>query len=406
MKENSTGKVYFVCRSEYESPVGHRIVELPGDSVLGWFQQEWPDAEMRDQILSPDQTGAFVADDGSSSPIPTYNYDAIEEHIATTLGGTVYDMLSIWKAMAKWGPEPPKTKADFEKFVASIDYDGDPIAFHEHGLQTVTDDGTIEIAWYLFDDAFIREFPERTAYLTHKDWQLPSTFESSGRDVTLKNAAWNPEDLDANAEGLTYCVFICGHDRSTIRDISGTWLFSGIRIPELANHFRQTPLPLDEGGWPRWPPEILLTRALIQTSKANTLGDFVKEVANSSTRSELWTMAPVVSSLIHKNPRFLAGHAEQSEADLSELMGYLEPNPDPVWTHSLQPLLTQASPHMCQVRFCNQIGYTDIAEPAFDLLSSFIFFDDLWIAANPQLAESILRYATRGGEVLIDLRGE
>ena len=33
--------VYFIYRSEYESPLGHRLVEFPNDNLLEWFQELW-----------------------------------------------------------------------------------------------------------------------------------------------------------------------------------------------------------------------------------------------------------------------------------------------------------------------------------------------------------------------------
>ena len=61
----------------------------------------------------------------------------------------------------------------------------------------------------------------------------------------------------------------------------------------------------------------------------------------------------------------------------------------------MQPRLVQTSPHFCQVRFDERSfadKYPDIA-PEGDL-RAYLFFDDLWVAANPDLAESLLRYGS------------
>jgi len=42
-------KVYFVRRSEYELPLGHKVVEFDNKNLLEWFQEHW----LSEELIAP-----------------------------------------------------------------------------------------------------------------------------------------------------------------------------------------------------------------------------------------------------------------------------------------------------------------------------------------------------------------
>ena len=160
-KRDEAGSVYFVLRSEYEAPLGHRVVEFCDESVLDWVQNHWPNKELIKAIRRGDDE------------VPDRRMNEI-------FGFDVCGFYSVWEAMAAWGKTPPSTEEELAKFFRRIDYgEGELIAI-DHAIQAYSDDDEIEICWYLFDRHFAQQFPERIAFLLQDDWRLPEEFSAEG----------------------------------------------------------------------------------------------------------------------------------------------------------------------------------------------------------------------------------
>ena len=77
-------------------------------------------------------------------------------------------------------------------------------------------------------------------------------------------------------------------------------------------------------------------------------------------------------------------------------------NNQTVWAREMLPARVQASDHMCQIRFHERLNPTSefLAEGS-DYTWPYILFDDLRVAANPDLGQSLLHYAG-GWQVLYE----
>jgi hypothetical protein len=397
------GKVYFVRRSQYELPLGHRVIEFPSPNVLAWFQDNWLSKDVRDLLIDPSSADAL--DDGD---IPIDGLDPIERCTHRLLGKGLYGFNAVWEAMAKWGDLPPQNIADLKTFVASIEYYGE-ITFAEDALQCVTDDDEIEISWLLFDGNFAASHPDRVAFLLHADFRLGEAFASQGA-ATIADPSRDLTPSRRNAIGELHCVFLSSLDGETLGDITGSYRFEGVRLPDFAVFLRSQGIPIEKRKYgpdkPVWPEELILLRALAQSLNAPGLADLLNEAGPESINERLSpTRAFSDFRYAQKIPNFLTGDREACLADFAKLKSDIDSNrqnSQSVWIRRMRPAEIQSSKHFCQIRFHKHLtprkGH-DV--PPVDYTWRYLFFDDLWVAENPIMAQSILNYAS-GWKVLYD----
>ena len=402
-------KTYFVCRSQYEIPLGHRIVGFPSPSLLDWFQDNWISPELRNWLFDPPAEGAFVPTHKPESKwtdedvIPIHNYDSAHQHTEKVLNGGVYGFIAVWKAMAKWSGQPPQNAEELKRFISTIDYPEGQITFRDHALQCLTDDDEIEIAWYLFDEEFAKHHPERVAFLLHPTWQLD---QKAGTETAIP--ATDPSrDLSGSGDppdnGVVYCVFLSALDGMTLLDITGAYRFTGVRLPQFAGFIRSRDVPLEKKTRlhslkPTWPEELILIRALAHSSKAEGFAEFLAEVGDEELNDKA-APARAMSDLRYsiKKPKFLTGSAKSCWEDFERLQSYIAESRKgnrTVWVREMLPPRIQTSDHFCQIRFHERLNPEQGRnyEPV-NYTWSYLFFDDHWIASHSDLAQSILHYA-------------
>lgn len=402
------GKVFFVCRSQYEVPLGHRIVEFQSSTLLDWFHDNWISEDLRKWMLEPPQEGAWVPADKPESEwtdedvIAIHNYDPIHKHTEELLNGGVYGFTDVWEAMAKWGKTPPRDARELRKFVSTINYYGE-ITFDDGALQCLTDDDEIEIAWYLFDDVYAKRNPERVAYLLRPTWELPET-ASIETGVPASDKSRDLSDSgDTPTDGVVYCVFLSSQDGMTLLDLTGAYRFSGVRLPTFAKFLRSREVPVEKNHSdslePNWPDELILLRALSHSNDETSFAEFLAGLGTDVLNHRA-APARAFSDFRYKikQPDFLAGPGRSYLDDFERLESHMEASRKEnrsVWDQEMLPARIQASDHVCQIRFHERLNAKDghDYEPV-NYTWAYIFFDDHWVAANPDLAQSILHYAS------------
>ena len=406
--EGGKGKVYFVCRSQYEIPLGHRIVEFQSSTLLDWFHDNWISDDLRKWLLDPPQEGAWVPADKPESEwtdedvIPINNYDPIHKHTEELLKGDVYGFTDVWEAMAKWGKNPPKNTNELKEFISTINYYGE-ITFDDGALQCLTDDDEIEIAWYLFDDGYAQRNPERVAYLLHPTWELPelagieTSVPASDKSHDLSDSGGTPTD------GVVYCVFLSAQDGMTLLEMTGTYRFSGVRLPGFAQFLRSREVPIEKTQWnslePTWPDELILLRALSHSTDVVGFAEFLTDLGTEVLNSKA-APARAFRDLRYriKEPDFLAGQGRSYQKDFARLESHIEEarkENRSVWVREMLPARIQVSDHFCQIRFHERLNTKEGHDhQPVNYTWAYIFFDDHWVAANSGLAQSILHYGS------------
>lgn len=380
------GKVYLVSRSEYEVPMGHRVDVFDSPDLLSWFQEHWGTEEL-ERIISGESRDA----DGT--------------HASWSGFSQIFSQMEESKS--------PQTWDELKTFLEDCHTEGATLVT-EHAVQGLTDDDEIDTVWYLFDDEFAEANPGRVGYLLHDRWQLDEAVGEAGAS-SPESTIEIPSSGNAGGEGKVYCVFVSALDGLTIRDITGNRRFDGMRLPGFRDYLCQAEVPLakrwDGNMGPAWPEELLLLRAAFLRSEPSK--DFHQALLDLGPNNiNQWLpLARPLSDLAFnlKEERFLAGEKEGCQRDWRRLMDAIvteRSKSNSHWSHEMMPPLVQASPHFCQIRF-HEKGTggsgADLSEGHQG--TAWLFFDDLWMTAHPDLAESLLRYG-KGWDVLFDEKGQ
>ncbi len=328
--------VVFVYRSHYEGPTGKYVRRFDDETVLDWFRARWRGAS-----------------DGR---------DAAQ----TAIGTHVYGLGSLFEAIAEHDLEAPTSGAELRELLGEHLYVEGEILQTTHCLQVITDDDELELAYYLFDDAFLAKYGAKAAFLLHEEVELPTDAGASGYEPRTKTKALKPK---GDGEGAVYLAFLAYYDSCNLVDLEGAVRIDGIRLPALRDHLVSAE-PTDA-----WPFELKLVRSQLDGDRSLGAGlgacarFAVAAITNSVPTSELGLgglrSAADELNALRTDARFArAGH-------------------DP------EKSLVQSDEHVAQL--CLHTDRWGVS----DLYHRWILFDDLWAEANPNLAEAILRYAAR-----------
>ena len=215
--------VYFVYRSHYEGPSGKHVRRLDAESVLGWFRAVWERAQQ--------------ADDAS-------------EWVRTELGCAVYGFASIFEAARDACLPPPESDLNLESYLTEHLYVEGNILYQPHCLQVLTDDDEIELAYFFFDDHYLKENQGRAVYLLHEDWTLPTTSREKPFTPSIPLKVLTPQGTGL---GTTYLAFLAFYDSANLSDLDvwgGPCQIEGVRVPELGDYLGEVQPDED------WPFEL------------------------------------------------------------------------------------------------------------------------------------------------------
>ncbi len=215
---------YLVYRCHYNNPSEKKLVKFEADdTLLDWFANRWQKFQ-------------------GSEPA---------NELEREIGFDVYGLWSIFERALENNLDPPTGYAQLKAYLDEHLYTEGGVELEPHFVQVGTDDDEIEVAYYLFDDEFLKKDGERVAFLMHDDWKLPTTYKPKGN--------FQPNERVEMAQlfggkGNTYFA------RSEIVDsinFDPVWpvCFHGVRLPD----------------WPKllfsvepseaWPAEIRLLRS-------------------------------------------------------------------------------------------------------------------------------------------------
>ncbi|GAB1819718.1 hypothetical protein [Herbidospora sp. RD11066] len=345
--------MYLIYRSAYEGPQGKWIRHFPEPTVYEWFRR------LRSQA-------------------PT-DLEALLDWLTREIGVDIYGLASIFQQKSAYpGRELilPGGREEFPDFLRKHLYVERRLNVGEGNVRALTDDDDIELAFYLLDDDAFAAAPDRWAYLGTENAELPT-------DVTEAGGFTPPDPVDAltekfsGGEGATYLVVL---------DIDGIWfgwspmaMVPGVRLPGLTAALR-------DADKPEWDGEFIALRALISPGDSGiraalerrNLWPFIHDASYVGPHStpDVFEMAP---DLTNSHP---VAHA--AAMDLMETFTL------PGWRFPDRAVILE-SDHLIQATLhVHPNGFRQ-----------FYVFDDLWAAAHPGLAASIM-HAARHWDPLCD----
>ena len=368
--------VYFVYRSPYKSPSGKRQARFEDDTVLDWFRNHWTVIARGD--------------------------------VADLLGFGVYGFGSLFGSDAEEIPPPPKTDEELAKYVQENLYSEGPILTSPHVITVQTDDDELMMAYYIFDDNYVAEYPGRAAFLLNEGWKLPGGHADGRFRPKEPTQAETPA---GKGGGATYWTCAAWEDSCNLEDMAQASRIKGVRVPDLARYLaRPTPSTRWSGWWLLLRSQLLAEGATGDPREKGFLEALLDDPDDDATWAAYsdWLhergLPPAGLTVLERALRAVTrypfrglpraawdavekGTVRQARAALEA--AFPVPKPGPRYPHNHDPAksLVHVEDHLAQL--CVHVGHW---QGQGDLYQQWIFFDDRWAAAHPDLANSILRY--------------
>jgi hypothetical protein len=342
---NGSG-IWFVYRSHYDGPLSKRVRRLKASSVLGWFQEKFEVART------------------AGEPRKVADHE---------LGGYVYGFGTIFEAVKQHGLPCPRSVPALAKLLRKhlyVEGGRDHIRLDEHTLRVLTDDDEVQLAYFFFDDHAARAHPDRVAYLLTEDPRLPDGKGSGTFVPPVKPDALLP---GGGGEGITYACLLTFYDSASMPGEAVA--FPGVRLPELAVHFRRiipesAPAPWSEEWLETWPLELRLLRAMLEPED--------RTIGPALARVQAYPLDTLGSATNHSH--LGVGRYETARREFLKAGKTFRHQGDPSCS------IVHEGEHVAILcaHTSSHFGY-----------QQWIFFDDRWASTWPELAASILRYATQ-----------
>jgi hypothetical protein len=265
---------------------------------------------------------------------------------------------------------PPTSDRVFKSYLDDHLYVEGEVIFEPHALQILTDDDEIELAYFFFDECYLKGNPGRAAYLLHEDWKLPTA---------SRDGAYQPSDITkaikptGAGSGTTYLAFLAFYDSLNLTDldVEGPRNIDGVRVPELCDYLREADPDQD------WPFELKLLRS--QVSQVDFAGAGLKAALGRVTR---FPVHEITNTMNHT--KWGLGGVDQAR---KEFAGLLERIDGQDRRYDPSKSLISVDEHIAQL--CLHVGWEG------EMYHQWIIFDDLWASEHRDLADGILRYAKR-----------
>lgn len=384
--------VHFVLRSHYDNPSEKVARSFDDATVLDWFRNRWES----------------FREHGADS-------DTAYDHCERLFGVPVYGFSSLLVAIRENEVAVPESGDDLADTLETHLYFEGECLCESHCLQVLTDDDELELAYFLFDDAYLAEHGSRAAFLRRVDWRLPTAVEG--------NAAFEPEpDIETlpvtpagagPGEGTLYIAILAYYDSGNLSDIEEPMRLDGCRLVDLprylAGHVPDSDHPYGTPFELRLLRSQLLRtdgledddeRAFVESLRSDpdsptwdVYSDWLQErgrrraeievLERALTACKRFAVGPIVNS--KDMSRFGEGDLDSAANEAADLQ-----------TIDSEKSEVAIGEHIAQLCLHTDTWGTQ------DLYHQWILFDDRWAAANPDLANGVLRFANRWDVLTVD----
>jgi hypothetical protein len=339
--------LWFVYRSHYEGPLSKHVRRLEAPSLLEWFR------------------GLIRQARDASDP------RKLAEEV---LGVYVYGFGSFVKAAKEKRFALPRSTGELRSLLEKhlyVEGGRDNIRLDSHTLRVLTDDDEVSLAYFFFDDHAERKHPDRVTYLLIDDPRLPDGEVEDAFESPVETAELLPA---GGHEGATYACLLTFSDSDSLPGKAR--VFRGVRLPDLADHLRRV-IPHSEpqkwsAEWLKtWPLELRLLRAMLDEGD-RTLAAALERVNSYPP----WRRLQQIN-----HTRLGIGPHDQAREEF--LSAAVDDNDRGRGDPSLSVIHQGEHVAAFCIHATEHFGH-----------QQWILFDDLWAAAHPELASSLLHYAS------------
>ncbi len=394
--------VFFVFRSHYDEPSGKLLRRFEDATVLDWFRNHW--GLVDEDYVAHERTGDLLG----------YPVDVFSDFFQTIFEQDL---------------PAPETDEQLEQCLRDHVDPETPLRFGPHHLTILSmDECDMEVCSYLFDDVYLAQHADRAAYLLHKSWKLPGRGNRRRKHPSAEVGGFEPDEPIEALEpagpgsGTTFGVVLY-YDYENNGPLSELWgpiRIDGVRLPDLASYLSPaapprfedyfllllrsqlfaepfTTNPLEEGfrqdllglaadaGWQRraeaaWPAYC----DWLQEQQERPVGLlFLEQALKALTQFPVAHLPSETLRMVRLGPigsirQWLTDALEKAPPDEDQF-----PLPNKCRVH--------VEEHLAQL--CLNTEHWRTFRRA-ELYHQWIFFDDVWAAAHPILANAILRYAS------------
>ncbi len=344
--------IYLVYRTPHVTPLARKVLTFEDSNLMDWIRRIWPPS-------FPKEGQAFDWENHYNSHFVPLGLENI-----CGMGG-------LWEDMLDHGP-PPETKDGLKEWFQGRWYSEGQIEVSDHAFQSHCDNDDYDFAVMIFDETFRSQNRDRVDFLLRQEWELPESIPDQISDELMFQWEGVPNDLPptGNGFGETFAALIVLDDGGWLTDLLGPFRFTRTRLPGFPSFLRSVEDEVIEesnqlGYYApnKWRPELISLRKFALESKSN---DFAK--------------------LLDAYDAF-----DKTQFDKKY-------TPTNVWSYKRNESIIQSTPHMAQIAF--QKTSTSTFSGSEESTWSWIFFDDVWASANPDLAKSIL-WAAKSNTPLI-----
>jgi uncharacterized protein (TIGR02996 family) len=353
--------------------------------VLDWFRRNWEYLAIADR-------------------------EEAERRLTEVLGCDGWFLWNPFHTAAEEGLTPPGSNNGMVSLLEKCLH-SDAFSGSLHHLQVFTEEDGEGGALFYFDGHFLKHSPGFASYLLHEDWRLPG---GSLDGHFVSSVRTNQLDSKGDGAGVTYIVLLVRESKYPLDDLYPDgcgYRIEGVRLSELArhlcclppdterpHHLRKLPALMLAGVESADPTEMAFLRA-VRTEP----GDAATWAVWSDWRQERGELLPGISLLqnafsrLARFPGKLQNQLPQDsdlDASCQQLIEMESRHRDELRTTSHS--LIHVEGHLAQL--CLDVSWSDI--PYFGrgkrcYFGQWIFFDDQWASGHPDLANAILRFASR-----------
>ena len=274
---------------------------------------------------------------------------------------------------------PPSSWEDLGKYLKVFCYPSG-ITLNEEGtfLQILTDDDEFELAWYMIDERFATQHPEKVAYLIQENWKLPLNTGDGSFYTNLDVEKFS----SYSSSGNTYLVLFEHEER-----ISTPYLFEGIQLSQFIDFLNHGNLDFNE-----LPSLLLLWRAIFINK------EFQGEIFKNFLDEKITYVQRIWHTYFDYDDQKLASNDPQivlSELDKAiKIMFNKEAKS--AWKKADDRLKVHGNAHLIQLSIHTDTWMEHPVDEHIKngkLYDHIILFDDKWASQNYHLANSILYLA-------------
>lgn len=333
--------VVLVYRTPYEDPSCKRVVKLDGGSVLEWFQRGW------------DAARAWRAADGDRFAL---DEQAIR-WLTKVARGYVHGLESVFAAAREHGlPAPADTKQLGNLLREYLYTEGRTPVVDSTSVRVMTDNDELELAYYLMPLTEARQRPERTAWLLHPGWKLPTRPATRG---TFRHGLKLPAIEPAGERvGSVFVVDLTPREGVNLSDLGvdrAVRALQGVRVADLADYLRAA---IDTDDWPR---VLLGLRAALEPGEQNLRMAVARCLEHGTDE-----LAAAGGGSSYEEARVALKRAGRLGKTNAEARGRSR---------------SACSRHLLQLSRWSGFAF-----------QQWFIFDDRWAIQHPDLARSLLRY--------------